>query len=158
MKNFDLMENQPALVSSSYLYVPKEQEIPEFKDNSISVLSNIPEAGLTDLMKKGKAVKYVKQENITLNVNANLFFIVFYGKVTVTSKESGKETVCQIHESSTEFGEIALLTDNLTSVSAIILEKTVFGSISKTDFNNWLINYSDLEFKFLPMLSEKLDS
>lgn len=158
MKNFDLMENQPTLTHSSYQFIPKDHELTDFKGKNIPLLSNISDAGLTALMKKGKALKYVKEEIITSQTNTNSLIIIFYGKVSVVGAENSKETICQVHESSEGFGEIALLTNALGSVSAITLASAVFASISKTDFNNWLMDYPDLEFKFLPLLSEKLDS
>jgi hypothetical protein len=124
MRNFDLIENQPPTANRPHLFVStKQSERPKLKDRNVSVLSNITEAGLSDLMRKSKAVRYVKCETISSSINTNSLYLIFLGKVCVSraDAEKDKEISFQIHESTTSFGELAVLTDELISISSINL-------------------------------------
>lgn len=160
MKNIDLMENQAATKDRPYLFSSKEFDLPDFKGKNIPFLSNIPENGLADLMGKAKTIRYVRGEVMASDCNTDSLFIIFLGKVKVGvgDAEKSQEVIFQIKDPSTCFGEIALLTDELRSVSTITIKNTVFAVILKKDFNNWLMNYLDVKFAFLPVFSEKLDS
>ncbi len=159
MKNIDLMENQAATKDRSHLFVANEIELPDFKGKNIPFLSNIPESGLADLMGKAKTIRYVRGGVIDSEGNTESLLVVFLGKVRVARGDAyGQEAMFQIKESNTCFGEIALLTDELRSVSTVTIENTVFAAISKKDFNIWLMDYLDVKFAFLPVPMEKLDS
>jgi CRP/FNR family transcriptional regulator, cyclic AMP receptor protein len=160
MKNIDLMENQTVIKDRSHLFLSNEVELPDFKGKNIPFLSNIPENGLADLMAKAKTIRYVKVGEIASEGNTDSLLIIFLGKVKLVrvDVERSQAAMFQIKDPITCFGEIALLTDELRSVSKVAIESTVFATISKKDFNNWLINYIDVKFAFLPVQSEKLDS
>ena len=160
MKNIDLMQNQAATKDRSHLFFSKELELPDFKGKNIPFLSNIPESGLADLMAKAKTIRYTRGGSIDSEGNTDSLLVVFLGKVRVSRIDSynGNEVTFQIKDPSTCFGELALFTDELRSVTTIAVENTVFAAIAKKDFNNWLMNYLDVKFAFLPVLAEKLDS
>lgn len=162
MKHIDLMKDQATAQDRSYLFLPTEPELPKFKGKNIPFLSNISETALADLMRKAKTVKYVRNEMIASDLDtSNSLFLIFLGKVSVTRNDaetSGKEVVFQIHEPTTSFSELAVLTDELRSVSTIALKNTVFSSILKTDFDSWLLDNLDVKFAFLPVPTERLNS
>ncbi len=161
MKHIDLMKDQAVVQDRSYLFLPTEPELPQFKGKNIPFLSNISETALADLMRKAKTVKYVRNEVIASDLDtSNSLFLIFLGKVSVTRNdaETSKEVVFQIHESTTTFSEVAVLTDELRSVSTIALKNTVFSSILKTDFDSWLLDNLEVKFAFLPVSTERLNS
>ena len=159
MKNIGLTGNQSAVNERSYLYSSPNLELPDFKGKNIPFLSNIPEQGLGELMKKAKALRYVKREAAP-DFKANAMLLVFSGKVHVSRVDAGNgnEVIFRVQEPTSSVGEIALVTDELKSVSNITLENAMFSIILKSDFNNWLMDYLDVKFAFLPVPTEKLDS
>jgi CRP/FNR family transcriptional regulator, cyclic AMP receptor protein len=160
MKNFNLMENQMNIKHKSHLFLTKEPDLPDFKGKNIPFLSNVSENGLAELMLKAKTVRYVRKEVIASEGNPNSLFLLFLGKISVNRIDAEKSTEVkfQIQEPSSSFSEIALLTDDLRSVSIVTLENTVFSVILKTDFNDWLRKYLDVKLAFLPVLNERLNS
>lgn len=161
MKHIDLMKDQAAVQDRSYLFLPTEPALPEFKGKNIPFLSNVSETALADLMRKAKTVKYVRNEVIAADLDTgNSLVLIFLGKVTVTRNdaETSKEVVFQIHEPTTSFSELAVLTDELRSVSTIALKNTVFSSILKSDFDSWLLDNLEVKFAFLPVSTERLNS
>ncbi|ESS69033.1 hypothetical protein MGMO_139c00070 [Methyloglobulus morosus KoM1] len=159
MKNISLLGNQSAIDDRSYLYSSQNPDIYDFKGDNIPFLSNIPEKGLADLMKKAKTVRYVKREAAP-DCKTSAILLIFSGKVHVSrvGPENGHEAIFRVQEPNSCVGEIALVTDELKSVSNITLENAMFSVILKTDFNEWLMDYLDVKFAFLPVPTEKLAS
>ena len=154
------MANQAAIKDRSHLYLLQEPQLPDFESKNIPYLSNIPENGLADLMRKAKAVRYVKNEPLSPEANKNSMTLIFYGKVSVrpVDDDNSKEITLQIQELNEGFGELAVLTDEVRAVSKITLENTLFSIIQKTDFNHWLMDNLAVKFAFLPLPTDKLDS
>ena len=138
----------------------QELQLPGFESKNIPYLSNITENGLADLMRKAKAVRYVKDEPLTSESNKNSLTLIFYGKVSVrpVDDDNFKEITFLIQELNDGFGEMAVLTDEMKAVSKITLENTLFSVIQKTDFNHWLMNHLDVKSSFLPLPTDKLNS
>ncbi len=160
MRNFDLMENQPVLAKAkrpqlALLATPK---LPKLKGRHVSVLSNIPEASLSGLMKKTKAVRYAKEELLAPETRTDTYLVVFYGKASVCGIESRNEVTFQIQEATESNGEIALLTNEIRRNSTVSLEKALFSVISESEFNAWLADNLDVSVTSLPLPLDKLDS
>lgn len=160
MRNFDLMENLPVLAKAKrpHLALLATPQLPTLKGKQVSVLSNIPETSLAELMKKTKAVRYSKEEMLSPESLTNAYLLVFYGKASVCHIESRNEVVFQIQEANESFGEIAVLTNEIRENSTVSLEKALFSVISESEFNAWLADNLDVNFKFLPLPLDKLDS
>jgi hypothetical protein len=141
------MANQATIKDRSRLCLLQELQLPDFGSKN-------------DLMRKAKAVRYVKNEPITSETNKNSLTLIFYGKVSVRSvgTDNSKEITFQIQELNEGFGGLAVLTDEVKAVSKITLENTLFSTIPKADFNHWLMNHLDVKFAFLPLPIDKLDS
>lgn len=157
MKNFGLLQNQAAMKNRP---VTNEPFLPAFKGENIPYFSNISENSLSDLIKSAKTVRYVKKEVLASVATPSSLVVVFLGKVSLKRKDDNNsdEISFQIQDSYGGNGEIALLTDELRSATAVNLENAVFAVISKADFDNWQLNYLDVNFAFLPILPRKLDS
>lgn len=160
MRNFDLIENQSALAKAkkpplALLSTPK---LPNLKGRPISVLSNISEERLAALMKKTKAVRYAKEVLLAPETRTDTYLVVFYGKATVKGVENYNEVSLQIQEATENYGEIALLTNEIRGNSTVNLEKALFSVISESEFNAWLAESQDVNFTFLPLPLNKLDS
>ena len=130
--------------------------LPDFKGKNVPFFSNIPVKGLADLMSKAKTVRYTRKEVLRPSAKPDSLFIVFYGNVRVCrgNAENRNEVTVDIAEPNASFGEIALLTDELRSVTAITLQNTLFAVILKNDFNAWLMEYLDVKFAFLTVSAE----
>jgi len=72
--------------------------------------------------------------------------------------ENTEDLTFQIQEPNGSTGELALITNELRSISTITLKNAVFALISKSEFNNWLMDYQDIMFEFLPLPKEQLYS
>ena len=131
--------------------------LPDFKGKNVPYFSNIPVKGLANLMGKAKTLRYARKEVLRPSTNPNSLFIVFYGNVRVFrgNAENRNEVTIDIAEPNASFGEIALLTDELRSVTAITLQNTLFTVILKNDFNVRLMEYLDVKFAFLTVSAEK---
>jgi len=152
MDNLALTHSQASFQNGLHPFLPGEAEfqVPQFK--TIHFLSNIPKKALADLMGKAKTIRYIRKEVLALEGNkANALLIIFSGKAWVFSvnDEKSREVKFQVQEPSPCYGEIALLTYELRSVSVVTLERTVFAVISKRDFKIWLMNCPDVKFAFL---------
>jgi CRP/FNR family transcriptional regulator, cyclic AMP receptor protein len=161
MKNFYLKNNQPVFKGRSGVLLTKETQYPNFRAKKIPFLSNISEKALANLIGKAKTLRYTKKADIDSECNkANSIVIIFSGNVWVGNRNDriGTGTMFQVEEPRSGYGKIALLTDELRTVSVITLEKTVFAVILKSDFTGWLMNYPDVEFTILGVFKEKLAS
>ncbi|NOT83972.1 MAG: Crp/Fnr family transcriptional regulator [Methylococcaceae bacterium] len=125
---------------------------------NVPFLDIVSEPALTALTKKAQIVIYPKKDTIVVEGDeADAFYVILSGKVRLfVSDEKGKEVTLNFQDPGTYFGEIALLAKERISVSVIALEKTVCAVISKNEFIIWLINYPDVTFILLGVLSEKI--
>jgi CRP/FNR family transcriptional regulator, cyclic AMP receptor protein len=124
----------------------------------ISFLSRLSDEVLIALAERAKSAKYPKQAMIVSEGDETCsLYIILSGKVRIfSSDDKSKEVTLLIQEPGSYFGEIALLSDEPRSASAITLEKTVCAIISKSDFINWLMNYPEVAVTLLGVLSEKI--
>jgi CRP-like cAMP-binding protein len=142
-------------LSQPYLIKGREFSNPDPK--SIPFFSKLSAESMVCLLSRSKSVQYVKNEAINSFIHKpNLLYVILSGKVNVLGFEYYK--IFQVRDSNSHFGEIALLTHELRSVSNITFEKVTFGVISKYAFVNWLLEYPDFRFNFLELLPEKLAS
>jgi len=147
MKTMDLMETT-AIEDRSHQLKSANAKQPDFQKNIIQILSNVPETGLSSLMGKAKAVRYLRKDVLGLGtIKTNTVLVIFYGEVRSVSDDGNCKEV-RIRESYTGFGEVALLTDEMRATAVVTLEKTVFAVISTHDFKNWQVNYPDLKIVF----------
>ncbi len=147
MKTMDLVETAP-IGNKSQQLKSAEPKSPNFRANTIQILSNVPETGLSNLMGKAKTVRYLKKEVLGLESNkANSILVIFSGEVRVVSgdNEKHKEVTFHVQDSQSGFGKIALLTEGIRASSIVTLENAVFAVILKRDFKNWLAIYPDLK-------------
>ena len=161
MKSNNPVKTPITFKDRSNLLLSREAKFPDFRAKSIPYLSKIPEQGIASLIAKAKTLRYARKTTIDLECNkANTLLIIFSGTVSVLSPydSSCKGTIIQVQEPQSGFGKIALITDELRSVSSVTLEQTVFAVILKNDFIDWLMDYPDVEFTLLSALREKLDS
>jgi hypothetical protein len=160
MRNFELIENQQVKVKTTNLSMPQESELSNLKGVKVSRLYNIPEPGLAELMRKAKAVRYAKEKTIDSEINKDSLLIIFMGNVQArTNKiETTEDLTFQIHEPNGSTAELALITNELRTISTITLKNAVFSLITKSEFNNWLMDYQDIMFEFLPLPKEQLYS
>jgi hypothetical protein len=156
MKNIDLMESQAALSKRPHLFIPVKPEIksepPEFQATNIPFLANVPETAMTKLMGKAKTLRFLRKEIFeSEGSRADMVSVIFSGDVQIVCGDEWKykEINFQIPETRAGSGRIALLTDEMRSVSVINLEKVLFAVISKWDFKEWLSRYPELKFVFL---------
>lgn len=152
MDKIALAPNQAPIQKGLHPFLLGETEFQVPQPKTIPFLSNIPEKALADLMGKAKVVRYIKKEVFASDGDkADALFIIFSGMAWafISNEKEGREVRFQVQESSSCYGEIALLTDELRSVSVITLVRTVFAVISKQDFKLWLMNCPDAKFAFL---------
>ena len=161
MKNFHFIKNKVPFKDRTNLLLSNQARFPDFRENNIPYLSNIPEAAIANLMGRTKTLRYLRKATIDSEFNKpDTFVIIFSGNASVLSfyDATCKATMIQVQEPKSGLGKIALITDELISVSAVTLERTVFAVILKNDFIDWLMNYPEAEFTLLGVLKEKLDS
>lgn len=158
MNSIALVESQASIKNTLRLFLSNKLGLSASHAKNIPFLSSVSEEALTVLVQKAKTVKYPKQAIIiSEGVEANAFFIILSGKVRIfSSDDKSREVTLLIQEPGSCFGEIALLTDEQRSFSVMTLEKTVCAVISKNDFIKWLMNYPDVTFTLLGVLSEKI--
>jgi CRP-like cAMP-binding protein len=158
--------NHPAKTPVSFkdrsnLLLSREAKFPDYRAKTIPYLSKVPEQGIASLIAKAKTLRYARKTTIDLECNkADTLLIIFSGNASVLNlyDNSCKGAIIQVQEPQSGFGKIALITDELRSVSSVTLEQTVFAVIFKSDFIAWLMDYPDVEFTLLSVLKEKLDS
>jgi len=160
MNTIDAINNQSATRKPPDIILKKSDRV-DLQGKNIPFLSNIPENALANLMKKAKTLSYTKKATIGsvgISNRADSLLIVFSGHVRVISRQAGNNMVAMIHvrEPQLGLGKIALVTEEMRSSSLITFETTVFAAILKCDFINWLINYPDVDFALLSVLTEKL--
>jgi hypothetical protein len=148
MKTMDIMET--ATIGDRHQQVKSAKPtLPDFQANTIQIVSNIPEIGLTSLMGKAKIVHYFRKDIVGLEItrtNSNL--VVFSGEVKVVCGDDRKHKEAKFHVQESQFGigKIALLPEEMWATSIITLEKAVFAVILKRDFKNWMVDYPNLKF------------
>jgi CRP/FNR family transcriptional regulator, cyclic AMP receptor protein len=159
MKNYHFTKSKVAFKDRTNLLLSNQARFPDFREKNIPYLSNIPEEAIANLMGRTKTLRYLRKATINSEFNKpDTFVIIFSGNATVLSlyDVTCKGTMIQVQEPKSGLGKIALFTDELISVSAVTLEKTVFAVILKNDFIDWLMNYPQAEFTLLAVLNEKL--
>jgi len=152
MKNIDLMDSQAAINKRPHQFIPVKPESPEFQATNVPFLANVPETALAKLMDKTKTLRFLRKEVFeSESRRADMVSVIFSGDVQIVCGDEWKykEINFQIPEIRSGSGRIALLTDELRSVSVIYLEKVLFAVISKWEFKEWLSRYPELKFVFL---------
>lgn len=156
MKSIELIENQAVIRDRSHQLYLKEPKLSGFETKNIPYLSNIPEIALADIMGQSKTIRYIKKAIIVPeNTKTNSVIIIFSGKAWVfcAGDQKSNEVMFQIQEPHSGIGELAVLTNELRSASVITMEKTVFAAVKKNVFINWLMNYPEVKFTLLGMLT-----
>jgi CRP/FNR family transcriptional regulator len=88
---------------------------------------------------------------------ANYMYIVYAGKVRVVKQsKEGREQIIAIHNKGEYFGEMSLL-DGKTAPATVIAHETAdIGFISKSDFEELIINHERIREKIMNLLCTQL--
>lgn len=86
-------------------------------------------------------------------------YVITSGKVKVfVSDENGKEIILNILGPGEYFGELALLDDSPRSASVMTLEDSRFSVISRSDFQQCLVDYPDIAMSLIRALAQRIRS
>lgn len=160
MKNLDLLESQPSINNRAHQLFHTGTEFLRHHDENISLLANIPESDLSLLMRKAKAVRFVKEETISSKINPNSLIVIFYGIASICPFLSGDQenVTVNIKEPGPDFGEIGLISDISDTISTVSLKNALFAQISKSEFQDWFTNFQNNRSVSVPNLAVKLNS
>lgn len=124
----------------------------------VPFLSQESDESIEELSEHAKMARFAKRTFIiTEGEDTDCLYILLSGKVRVfSSDDEGKEVTLFIQETSSYFGELALLGNEPRSASVMALEKTTCGVISKADFKIWLVKHPDVAFNLIHDLSHKV--
>lgn len=159
MNTVALVANQAGINNvRPFLFREAKPASPKIQLKNIPFLSSVSKEALDALLGKAKTLNYSKRAVIiSEGADANAFFILLSGKVRIFSADDKcKEITLNVQGPGTCFGEIALLTGEMRSVSVMALEASSCAVISKGDFMNWLENHPDATLCLLGSLSEKI--
>jgi CRP/FNR family transcriptional regulator, cyclic AMP receptor protein len=101
---------------------------------------------------------YRKNQVIFLEEDTGSYmYIVIAGKVKVTkSTAGGKETLLAIHRAGDFFGEMALLDGKTSPATVSAIEDCKIVTVSKTDFNNFLMRNDKIVRQIIQVLCLRL--
>jgi CRP-like cAMP-binding protein len=84
-------------------------------------------------------------------------YVVYSGKVRVVKQnEEGREQIITIHKKNDFFGEMSLLDGKTAPATIIAHEESVIGILSKTDFEQHLLNHDAIRRKIIDLLCHRL--
>ena len=88
---------------------------------------------------------------------AKYMYIVYSGKVRVVkTNQDGKEQIISIHKKNDFFGEMALLDGKTSPATVIAYEDALIGLLSKSDFEQYVLNNEATRKKIIGLLCDRL--
>jgi CRP/FNR family cyclic AMP-dependent transcriptional regulator len=159
MNNITPVLSQSPLSKSLPPFLSGETEISVLPAaQTIYFLPNISSEALNALLQNARTLSYPKQSVIVSQGDEpKALFLITSGKVRILSAdEKCRELTLNIQKTGSCFGEIALLANEPSLITAIALEKTFCEVISKNDFIGWLMNYPEVAFPILDVLSKRI--
>jgi CRP-like cAMP-binding protein len=138
----------PFLIKGREFSYPIESYIPFF--------SNLTEQAISCLVKKSKALRYLRRWTMAAESDQNnSIFIIFSGKVNVV--RGGAINSFLVQDTDSCFGEIAVLSGQLGSSSIVTFERTLFSTVTKDEFVNWLMTYPEVKLNLRECAPEKIN-
>ncbi len=153
------------LMDAIEVRIKKSAKINEKIGNSVEDLQSFMD-GARDLaqlefIKESRITKsYKKKEAIYRESDfANSVYFIKSGRVkTYRINDDGKEFITGLHKAGDFIGYLAVLEDKNRSECAIVLEDTSLALISKKELLELLYSNNEVAYKFIELLSGKLES
>lgn len=103
---------------------------------NFSLLSSLDEEELFQSLDKIRVKKFVRNETVLIQEDANLFmYVILAGAVKVIRvSEEGKEIILAMHRTGDFFGEMSLIDGKTASATVVAMEDSSIAIISKDDF------------------------
>jgi len=132
--------------------------------DAINIIRNVPffseltQDALKDVERVIIKKNYTKDQIVLFEEEtATYMYIVYSGKVRVVKmNEEGREQIITMHKKNDFFGEMALLDGKTAPATVVAHEDTVVGLLSKTNFEQYLLNHEDIRMKIINLLCARL--
>lgn len=102
--------------------------------------------------------QYAKNQIVLFEEDtAKYMYFVYSGKVRIVKiNEEGREQIISIHKKNDFFGEMALLDGKTSPATVIAYEESEIGLLSKTDFEEFILNNETTRHKIISLLCSRL--
>lgn len=123
----------------------------------VSIFQKVDGEGLRHLAERAEE-KIVEAGNIIVRENemAEIMYIIKRGKVEVFKGISGEKKRLAILGEKDFFGEMAILEEAPRSASVMAIEDSALIAIDKDSFRQSILEYPDIAFEVLKVLSSRL--
>jgi len=131
---------------------------------AVNIIKNVPffselTPEETDQIEQFIKIKNYSKDQVVLyeEDTSNYMYLVYSGKVRVVKVyEDGREQIITIHKKNDFFGEMSLLDGKTSPATVIAHEDSVIGFLSKSDFEQHLLNSDGIRNKVIDLLCERL--